>query len=73
MLSILLFCALPFALAASTEDASTFAGATSTAIYPPVDASPFSAYSAYFPDAEEVGYAGPTPSMYALEISITSV
>lgn len=58
----LLLGALPLVAAApAAESASTFAGATSTAVYPPPGAT-VTTYETYFPDAEEVGFAGPTPS-----------
>ncbi|TFK77210.1 phosphoglycerate mutase-like protein [Pluteus cervinus] len=41
--------------------ASSFAGSTSTAIFPPPGAS-VGAEAAFFPDAAEVGFAGPTPT-----------
>jgi len=40
--------------------ASSYAGSTSTAVYPPAGAS--LGPDAEFPDATQVGYAGPTPS-----------
>ncbi|KAI0936637.1 hypothetical protein AcW1_000823 [Taiwanofungus camphoratus] len=58
----LLLGALPLVAAApAAESASTFAGATSTAVYPPPGAT-VTTYETYFPDAEEVGFAGPTPT-----------
>ena len=61
MVPALLLAALPFA-AAFPHSASSFAGATTSDIFPPPGATS-TAYDTYFPDAEEVGFAGPTPSM----------
>ena len=60
MVPALLLAALPFA-AAFPHSASSFAGATTSDVFPPPGATN-TAYSQYFPDAEEVGFAGPTPS-----------
>ena len=62
--ALLLLSALPLALAApATESASAFAGSTLSAVYPPPGAT-ITTNEEYFPDAEQVGYPGPTPSMY---------
>ena len=50
---------------AGGESASEFAGSTSTAVFPPPGAiSSEASLSSFFPDASEVGFAGPTPSTY---------
>src|ERR1700722_8064998 len=49
------------------ESASSYAGSTSTAVYPPPGSTGTSEDS-YFPDASEVGFAGPTPSMFFIAI-----
>jgi hypothetical protein len=60
---LFLLASLPIALVSAWSDiGSTFAGSTSTAVYPP-PGSTGEADEAYFPDASQVGYAGPTPSM----------
>ncbi|KAH9947918.1 histidine phosphatase superfamily [Amylocystis lapponica] len=61
MLAALVLCAIPCALAAPTLTASQFAGASSTALFPPTGAT-YGTYETYFPDAEEVGFPGPTPT-----------
>lgn len=61
---ILLF-ALPIVhgtVAVHAASASTFAGSTSTAIFPPPNVV-VAATDSSFPDATEVGFFGPTPSM----------
>lgn len=60
MIHVLLLAALPFA-AAIPHSASSFAGATTSDVFPPPGATS-TAYDAYFPDAAEVGFVGPTPS-----------
>lgn len=47
-----------------SESASTFAGATSTALFPPPNATK-TATDLFFPDGAEVGFAGPTPSVFS--------
>jgi len=47
-------------VAAMPAAASSYAGSTSSAVYPPAGAS--LGLDAEFPDATQVGYAGPTPS-----------
>ncbi|OCH96218.1 phosphoglycerate mutase-like protein [Obba rivulosa] len=59
--AILLLGALPFAAPSPAASASSFAGSTLTAVYPPPSAT-FSAFETFFPDAEQVGFAGPTPT-----------
>ena len=58
-----LLCALCAASAAVAvpRGASTFAGSTVSAVFPPPHATDTS-IDTYFPDASEVGHAGPTPS-----------
>lgn len=64
--ALLLLSALPLVLAApATESASAFAGSTVSAVYPPPGAT-ITTNEEYFPDAEQVGYPGPTPSMCIL-------
>jgi hypothetical protein len=58
MLAGVLLLALPFC---SAETASSYAGSTVVASYPPAGASN-TAIDSYFPDASQVGYPGPTPS-----------
>lgn len=48
----------------ATGSASTFAGSTVTAVFPPPDATDTSV-DAFFPDASQVGHAGPTPSTFS--------
>ncbi|KAL6310042.1 histidine phosphatase superfamily [Sparassis latifolia] len=60
--TVLLLASLTLVLAAPTIDpASSIAGSTVSFSFPPVGAT-FTAYEAYFPDASEVGYPGPTPT-----------
>ncbi|EED80594.1 predicted protein [Postia placenta Mad-698-R] len=61
--SLLLLSAVPFAVAYpwAAQSASSFAGATSTDVFPPPGAT-ITADETYFPDAEQVGFAGPTPT-----------
>ncbi|KZT75145.1 phosphoglycerate mutase-like protein [Daedalea quercina L-15889] len=60
--AFLLLSTLPLALAApAAESASAFAGSTLSAIYPPPSAT-VTTDELYFPDAEQVGYPGPTPT-----------
>lgn len=62
---LLLLSALPLAIAApAAESASAFAGSTLSAVYPPPGAT-ITTNEEYFPDAAQVGYPGPTPSMSA--------
>ena len=50
--------------------ASDFAGSTTSAIFPPPGAvETESALDSFFPDATEVGFAGPTPSTYSFPSS----
>ncbi|KAG1784075.1 histidine phosphatase superfamily [Suillus placidus] len=58
MLAVVLLLALPFCIA---ESASSYAGSTTVDSYPPPGAAN-TAVDAYFPDASQVGYAGPTPT-----------
>ncbi|KAI0639711.1 phosphoglycerate mutase-like protein [Trametes polyzona] len=59
---LLAFCGASLALASPLhQSASTFAGATSTAVFPPPGATN-TAVNTYFPGPEEVGHAGPTPT-----------
>ncbi|EIW64306.1 phosphoglycerate mutase-like protein [Trametes versicolor FP-101664 SS1] len=59
---LLAFCGASLALANPLQhSASTFAGATSTAVFPPPNATN-TAVDTFFPDAAEVGHAGPTPT-----------
>ena len=51
--------ALPTTTAAGS--ASTFAGSTVSAVFPPPNATDTS-IDTFFPDASQVGHAGPTPS-----------
>lgn len=61
---LLAFCGASLALANPLQhSASTFAGATSTAVFPPPNATN-TAVDTFFPDAAEVGHAGPTPSTF---------
>ncbi|OSC99507.1 phosphoglycerate mutase-like protein [Trametes coccinea BRFM310] len=57
---LLAFCGISVALA-SPFQGSTFAGATSTAVFPPPGATN-TAVDSYFPGPAEVGHAGPTPT-----------
>lgn len=52
---------LPLAIAAPAESASAFVGSTVTATFPLPDAT-FTLNENFFPDAEQVGFPGPTPS-----------
>ncbi|KAG1837949.1 histidine phosphatase superfamily [Suillus tomentosus] len=58
MLAIVLLFALPFCTA---ESASSYAGSTVVDSYPPPGATN-TAVDTYFPDASQVGYAGPSPT-----------
>ncbi|KAH7912604.1 histidine phosphatase superfamily [Hygrophoropsis aurantiaca] len=62
---ILLLAALPYSYATvaypSTVAASSYAGETTTADYPPPGGTN-TAIDSYFPDASQVGYPGPTPT-----------
>jgi hypothetical protein len=64
MLSIYLLCVAAASLVAGRayDSASSFAGSTSTAVFPP---SNFTATTddPNFPDGSHVGFAGPTPSI----------
>ncbi|KAI8980706.1 histidine phosphatase superfamily [Trametes punicea] len=57
---LLAFCAAS-AVLATPHRGSTFAGATSSAVFPPPDATN-TGLDAYFPGPEQVGHAGPTPT-----------
>ena len=59
---LLAFCSASVVLA-SPWKGSTYAGATSTAVFPPPGATDTSVDS-YFPGPAEVGHAGPTPSAF---------
>ncbi|EED80595.1 predicted protein [Postia placenta Mad-698-R] len=61
--SLLLLGAAPLAAAYSwaAPSASSFAGATSADVFPPPGAT-ITTDETYFPDAEQVGFAGPTPT-----------
>ncbi|TFY63429.1 hypothetical protein EVJ58_g3259 [Rhodofomes roseus] len=60
--AFLLLSVLPLAFAApAAESASAFAGSTMSAVYPPPGAT-VTTDESYFPDAEQVGYPGPTPT-----------
>ncbi|KIK07420.1 hypothetical protein K443DRAFT_2294 [Laccaria amethystina LaAM-08-1] len=48
-------------IAAAAQSASTFAGSTSTAVFPPPNAT-VTATDTFFPDGSQVGFAGPTPT-----------
>ncbi|KAI0734596.1 histidine phosphatase superfamily [Fomitopsis betulina] len=62
MVSAYLVCSiLPFALFSAAQSASSYAGATVSDVFPPLGAT-FTEYQAYFPDASQVGNAGPTPT-----------
>ena len=53
------------AFAESSFAASSFAGATSSAVFPvPNATNAASQYDSFFPDATAVGFAGPTPSAF---------
>ncbi|KAG2150125.1 histidine phosphatase superfamily [Suillus cothurnatus] len=58
MLATILLLGLPFCTA---ESASSYAGSTVVDSYPPPGATN-TAVDTYFPDASQVGYAGPTPT-----------
>ena len=58
-------------LATAAGSASTFAGSTVSAVFPPPGATDTS-LETYFPDASQVGHAGPTPSASALSLSLAS-
>ncbi|KAH9847412.1 phosphoglycerate mutase-like protein [Lenzites betulinus] len=59
---LLAFCGASLALASPVHEiASTFAGATSTAVFPPPGATN-TAVDTFFPGAEQVGHGGPTPT-----------
>ncbi|RPD81945.1 phosphoglycerate mutase-like protein [Lentinus tigrinus ALCF2SS1-7] len=61
---LLALCAASLALAKPTStvhSASSYAGSTVTAVFPPPDATDTS-IDTYFPGPEEVGHAGPTPT-----------
>lgn len=72
--SLLLLSAVPFAVAYpwAAQSASSFAGATSTDVFPPPGAT-ITADETYFPDAEQVGFAGPTPSKYRASSRVVAV
>ncbi|KAI0361287.1 phosphoglycerate mutase-like protein [Trametes cingulata] len=57
---LLAFCYASVALG-SPHSASTFAGATTSAVFPPPDATDTSV-NTFFPGPEQVGHAGPTPT-----------
>ncbi|KZT07051.1 phosphoglycerate mutase-like protein [Laetiporus sulphureus 93-53] len=61
--ALLLVGLLPFAAAYPwpVESASSYAGATSSGVYPPPGAT-ITTYETYFPDEEQVGFVGPTPT-----------
>ncbi|KAJ3558533.1 hypothetical protein NM688_g871 [Phlebia brevispora] len=67
---VLILGALPFAVASEWQKGSSFAGSTSTAAFPPAPTNP--ADAAYFPDASQVGYAGPTPTGDEPEVIATA-
>ncbi|PCH33845.1 phosphoglycerate mutase-like protein [Wolfiporia cocos MD-104 SS10] len=58
---VALSCIFPRVLGAPRESASSFAGATSSDVFPPHGAT-VTQYETYFPDAEQVGFPGPTPT-----------
>lgn len=45
------------------EEVSSFAGATSTFLFPPAGQT-VTASDTFFPNANQVGFAGPTPSTF---------
>ena len=57
----LVYGVLPFALLSAAQSASSYAGVTVSDAFPPPSAT-FTEYQSYFPDASQVGNAGPTPS-----------
>ncbi|CCM05833.1 uncharacterized protein FIBRA_08069 [Fibroporia radiculosa] len=61
--ALLLLGALPIASAYPWDapSASPYAGSATSDVYPPPTAT-FSSYETYFPDEEQVGFAGPTPT-----------
>lgn len=61
LVQVLLLASLLFVVAAA-QSASTFAGSTSTAVFPPPNAT-VTATDTFFPDGSQVGFAGPTPSL----------
>ncbi|KAJ8591500.1 phosphoglycerate mutase-like protein [Rhizopogon salebrosus TDB-379] len=69
MLAGVLLLALPFC---SAETASSYAGSTVVASYPPAGASN-TAIDSYFPDASQVGYPGPTPTGAEPEAIVTAI
>ncbi|KAH9926852.1 phosphoglycerate mutase-like protein [Amylocystis lapponica] len=63
--------ALPLVFASPAPSASSFAGAPTSAVFPPPDAT-ITQYETYFPDAEQVGFAGPTPTGDEAEVIATA-
>ena len=55
-------------VATAAGSASTFAGSTVSAVFPPPGATDTS-LETYFPDASQVGHAGPTPSAPVLSLA----
>ncbi|TFK36825.1 histidine phosphatase superfamily [Crucibulum laeve] len=58
-------------LLASSQKGSTFAGSTSTAVFPPPNAT-FTAADAFFPDGSIVGFPGPTATGDEAEAAATA-
>ncbi|KAJ7456109.1 histidine phosphatase superfamily [Mycena latifolia] len=52
---------LTYVTSANAGVASSFAGSTTTALFPPANAT-ITATDTFFPDASQVGYGGPTPT-----------
>ncbi|KAG0702010.1 histidine phosphatase superfamily [Suillus ampliporus] len=69
MLAGVLLFALPFC---SAESVSSYAGSTVVASYPPPGATN-TAIDSYFPDASQVGNAGPTPTGAEPEAIVTAI
>ncbi|KAJ7613645.1 histidine phosphatase superfamily [Mycena polygramma] len=53
---------LAYAVSVNAAVASSFAGSTVTALFPPANATITATDTKFFPDASVVGYAGPTPT-----------
>ncbi|KAJ6545482.1 histidine phosphatase superfamily [Mycena capillaripes] len=53
---------LAYAASANAAVASSFAGSTATALFPPANVTRTATDTKFFPDASAVGYAGPTPT-----------
>lgn len=67
----ILFALVPYVFAlVNRNSASSFAGSTSTAVFPPPNAT-ITSTGTFFPDASEVGFAGPTPSACLISYSHT--